>query len=52
MIGVAVALAAGLSLPASAHGLSTERPVGMCRDPASDLWPDIGQWMCPPASAA
>ena len=33
--------------PAQAQGLSTERLVQLCRDPASDLWRDIGQWLCP-----
>ena len=42
------ALAASLLVaPASAQGLSTERLVELCRDPASAAWRDIGQWMCP-----
>jgi Ssp1 endopeptidase immunity protein Rap1a len=40
-------LASALVLPARAQGLSTERLVEFCRDPASAVWRDIGQWLCP-----
>ena len=44
----ALALAAILTAPpAEAQGLSTDRLVQLCSDPASDLWRDIGQWLCP-----
>jgi hypothetical protein len=47
MIGLAVVLAGGLSLPASAQGLSTERLVEFCRDPSSAIWREVGQLVCP-----
>lgn len=48
LVGAVAILSAGaLAIPARAQGLSTERLVELCRDPASDLWRDIGQWLCP-----
>ena len=45
---VVTAVVFGLStLPAGAQGLSTERLVELCRDPASALWREVGQWVCP-----
>ena len=33
--------------PVHAQGLSTERLDELCRDPASEAWREIGQWLCP-----
>src|SRR3954469_23696698 len=35
------------AMPACAQGLSTERLDELCRDPASELWREVGQWLCP-----
>jgi hypothetical protein len=43
---VLLSTSAGMA-PARAQGLSTERLVELCRDPASALWRDVGQWLCP-----
>jgi hypothetical protein len=47
-LAVALVLTASLSpRPARAQGLSTERLVEWCRDPASTVWREVGQWVCP-----
>ena len=46
MIGRALVLAQGLSLPAGAQGLSTKRLMEFCGDPAS-AFGEVGQWVCP-----
>jgi Rap1a immunity proteins len=44
----AVALTIGaIATPVHAQGLSTERLDELCRDPASEAWREIGQWLCP-----
>ena len=41
-------LAAGApTMPANAQGFSTERLDELCRDPNSDAWREVGQWLCP-----
>lgn len=44
----ALILAGSLAaLPSRAQGLTTETLDELCRDPASELWRDVGQWLCP-----
>src|SRR4051812_33918593 len=33
--------------PARAQGLSTESLHELCRDPKSEAWREVGQWLCP-----